>query len=1038
MKFNLKSLLSRRRNVNLLALLVAVIMLSLTFVYVNEKKQALEARYQHAFNNAVEQNYFSIKDRLAEMAVILRGIKGHFEASEVVSSKEYHDYFTALDLGERLSGFHGIAVAYSVSHAALPDFLEKVRQFGLPDFKIKPNDKREWYAPITYIEPNVGDNLSAVGFDLFTNQLVKPVLLRAKNTGSLAMTGKISLIQDEGAVVPASVMYIPIYDASKPNDLERKRTLVGWVSGPFRINDFMSSLSHKLHHDIGISIDVENGVSRASRLYGEVPVVASQNEPLHFQKTKKLTVGGVNWTLNMHTLPDFKKRFTEAGYFSTLIGVVLSLMMGWLVWLLGNGHANAVELADEMTGELKNSEATFRLMAETIPLAIYVSTVDDQATEYVNPTFVNLLGYEKHKMPTMEEWWQLAFPTEADYAKATKEWKAKVEESQATKRKTEPMEMAITCENGTKKTISWQFITSGNKTYAFGYDLTEAKLAAIELQIAATAFESQSGMMVIGADRKILRVNKAFEKITGYSLGDVRGTREALLNSGHQDELFYKRMWGEVKSKGAWEGEVWSKRKNGEIYPEILNITSVTKKGDTSTYYVGTFNDITRAKAADAEIQNLAFYDPLTQLPNRRYLLDKLNHALAISKRKGQSGALFFLDLDDFKTLNDTLGHDAGDLLLKKVAERLADCVRESDTVSRLGGDEFVLLFEGFKDSGIGLAEQLETIGHNISTALSQPYDLNGRRYFSTASIGITMFGCEENSISTEDLLRQADIAMYQAKAAGRNTLRFFDPEMQEAISARAAMEIELRNAIKENQFQLYYQTQVDRDGKAFGVEALIRWQHPDKEMVPPIQFIPLAEDTGLIVPIGQWVLETACKQLIAWQQDSLTQHLSISVNVSAKQFHQQDFSAQLKTLIAQYGINPSLLKLELTESLLLADVENTIAIMSELKKAGVHFELDDFGTGYSSLRYLKELPLSKLKIDKSFVRDIAVDSSDKAIVLTIITMAHTLGLEVIAEGVETEEQWQYLQDNDCVHFQGYLFSKPLPISELEVLLQLN
>ena len=407
---------------------------------------------------------------------------------------------------------------------------------------------------------------------------------------------------------------------------------------------------------------------------------------------------------------------------------------------------------------------------------------------------------------------------------------------------------------------------------------------------------------------------------------------------------------------------------------------------------------------------------------------------LATSKRNDQSGALLFLDLDHFKTLNDTLGHDAGDLLLKKVSERLILCVRENDTVARLGGDEFVLLLEGLKVHE--LAPQVEAIGFKILTALSQPYELNGHSYFSSSSIGITLFGSQQSGVNVESLLRQADIAMYQAKASGRNTLRFFDPEMQDIISARASMEIELRNAIQKNQFQLYYQTQVNSSGKLIGVEALIRWQHPEKGMVSPIQFIPLAEDTGLIIPIGQWVLETACAQLMAWQQEKQTQQLSISLNVSAKQFHQPDFVTQLKVALEHYDVNPSLLKLELTESSLLADVDNTIAIMHELKEVGLRFELDDFGTGYSSLQYLKRLPLSQLKIDRSFVRDIATDSSDRAIVLTIITMAHTLGLEVIAEGVETEEQRQYLLENGCMNFQGFLFSQPMPIEQLELLLK--
>lgn len=1031
-------MLMRKHQANVLALLVTIMMLGLTFAYLQGKKLELEQRHTRAFDMGVEHNYNVIKQRLTEMEVILRGVKGYFEASDYVTQKEYHDYIAALALGENISGFQDIAVATSVSNQTLARHIRKIVGSGHPHYQIKPNGQRDEYAPISYISPYTGINIKALGFDLLTNPLVKPALLSAKHSGNLAMTGRLNLVQDAGLIAPASVMYIPIYNTRTPlkTALERRNAHIGWVSGPFRINDFMSSISAEIHHDIGVSIYVRNRQSIESHLYGSERDIDKHKGSLKAVNT--LDIGGVKWVFNMYTLPDFDERFDDAGYFSAVVGIVLSLMMGGLVWLLGNGQAKAVELAGEMTRELKDSEATFRSMAETIPLAIYVSMVDGQVSEYVNPTFVNLFGYQKSKIPTVEAWWRLAFPVEADYVKATKEWESKVGESEETEVETEPMEVVVRCNDGTRKNISWRFITLGNKTYAFGYDLTETKLAEVELQIAATAFESQSGMMVVDANLKILRVNKAFEKITGYTVGEAKGKSVTLLNSGKQDGKFYAAMWKDIKSKGFWAGEVWNKRKNGEIYPESLNITSVTKEGNMPSYYVGTFNDITRSKAADAEIQNLAFYDSLTQLPNRRYLLDQLDRALATSKRSGHRGALLFLDLDDFKTLNDTLGHDAGDLLLKKVAERLIDCVRESDTVARLGGDEFILLLEGLDGKEIVLAEQVEAIGVKILTALSEPYDLNKNRCFSASSIGITMFGGQQSSANADDLLRQADIAMYQAKASGRNTLKFFDPEMQEAVSARAAMELELRTAIKENQFQLHYQIQVNSTGEALGVEALIRWQHPNKGMVPPIQFIPLAEDTGLIVPIGQWVIETACEQLVIWQQDKLTQHLSISVNVSAKQFHQQNFVSQLNTTIKRYGINPVLLKLELTESLLLADVDNTIAIMNELKKAGLLFELDDFGTGYSSLQYLKRLPLSRLKIDQSFVRDIAIDSSDRAIVLTIITMAHTLGLEVIAEGVETEEQRQYLLENGCMHFQGYLFSKPLPITALDVLLQEN
>ena len=398
-------------------------------------------------------------------------------------------------------------------------------------------------------------------------------------------------------------------------------------------------------------------------------------------------------------------------------------------------------------------------------------------------------------------------------------------------------------------------------------------------------------------------------------------------------------------------------------------------------------------------------------------------------------GALLFLDLDNFKTLNDTLGHDVGDLLLQQVAERLKACVREGDTVARLGGDEFVVLLKNISEQAIEAATRVGVVGNKILTSLNQPYQLETHQYQITSSIGATLLNNHQSSI--EELLKQADIAMYQAKTAGRNTLRFFDPQMQDTINIRVALERELRKALEQQQFQLYYQIQVDSSLRPLGAEALIRWLHPERGLVSPFHFIPLAEETGLILTIGQWVLETACAQLKLWQQDTLTRNLTLSVNVSAKQFRQVDFVAQVQAVVQRHAINPMRLKLELTESILLEQIEETIATMNALKEISVRFSLDDFGTGYSSLQYLKRLPLYQLKIDQSFVRDIAVDNSDQAIVRTIIAMAQTLNLNVIAEGVETEEQRQLLLQNGCNTYQGYLFGRPVPIVQFEAVLKL-
>jgi diguanylate cyclase (GGDEF)-like protein/PAS domain S-box-containing protein len=565
-------------------------------------------------------------------------------------------------------------------------------------------------------------------------------------------------------------------------------------------------------------------------------------------------------------------------------------------------------------------------------------------------------------------------------------------------------------------------------------DITKLRAAELELRIAAIAFESQEGIMITDVNNVILRVNQAFTTMTGYSSEEALGKNPRMLCSGRQSKEFYAEMWTTLYNTGAWEGEIWNRRKNGVIYPERLTITAVKDEAGVTTNYVSTLTDITMSRAASDEIKHLAFYDPLTQLPNRRLLLDRLNQALATSARSRRHGALLFLDLDYFKTLNDTLGHDVGDLLLQQVAERLTACIREGDTVARFGGDEFVMLLEDLSEIDIEAAAQTEAIGNKVLALLNQAFHLAAYEHHCTISIGATLFNGHEAVM--DELLKQADIAMYQAKESGRNALSFFDHHMQELINAHVSLEQELRKAEALQQFELYYQVQVDQAGKALGAEALIRWHHPARGLVLPAEFIPLAEEGGLILAIGQWVLDAACAQLQKWQADAAMCHLTLSVNVSSKQIYKDDFVQQVQASVTRFNIDPKLLKLELTESMLVEGIDQVAATMSKLAENGIRFSLDDFGTGYSSLQYLKMLPLYQLKIDQSFVRDIAIDSSDRAIVRTIVAMAHSLDLGVIAEGVETAEQRTLLLNKGCKHFQGYLFSQPLPIAEFEALVQ--
>ena len=576
-----------------------------------------------------------------------------------------------------------------------------------------------------------------------------------------------------------------------------------------------------------------------------------------------------------------------------------------------------------------------------------------------------------------------------------------------------------------------QSLNESNENLLKGIEVRRA--AEKQLKLAAEVFDNASeGILITDADERILVVNAAFTRVTGYLSDDAVGQTPRILASGRQDKGFYVAMWAELKSTGHWRGEIWNRRKNGEMFPQWLSITAVAEEFGAVSHYVGMLSDLSERKDAEEKIVRLAFYDSLTLLPNRRLLLDRLQQALAASSRSGRRGALLFIDLDNFKTFNDTLGHEQGDQLLMQVARRLNDCVRQEDTVGRLGGDEFVVVVEGLGDNPEEAAAQAETIGNKILAALGTPYRFADRDYACTPSIGINLFG--EGSGSGEDLLKQSEIAMYQAKTSGRNAQRFFDPQMQAVVQARVALEDDMRQGLRQHQFLLYYQPQVKGD-RLIGAEALVRWKHPQRGMVSPADFIPLAEETGLILPLGLWVLETACEQLSVWAKAGKTAHLTLAVNVSARQFRQEGFVNQVLAVLDRYQTDATKLKLELTESLLLDDVEDIIVKMSALKAKGVCFSLDDFGTGYSSLSYLKRLPLDQLKIDQSFVRDVLTDPNDAVIGRTIIALGQSLGLAVIAEGVETALQRDFLARSGCDSYQGYYFSRPLAIEAFDELM---
>lgn len=543
---------------------------------------------------------------------------------------------------------------------------------------------------------------------------------------------------------------------------------------------------------------------------------------------------------------------------------------------------------------------------------------------------------------------------------------------------------------------------------------------------------ASDGIHILDGEGRVIEASDAFCRMLGYAHGDIIGMNVSQWEAHYPEQALREALARLLASSEVSTFESAYRRKDGSVLP--VEISAFPLEVDGKTVLFNSARDISARKSSEAEVRRLAYFDPLTGLPNRRLLMERLEVALKVCARDGSKGALLFIDLDNFKAVNDTVGHDEGDRLLEQVAAILGHCVRRDDTVARLGGDEFVVMLQDLSSEDIDAARQAETIGHKILQALHKRFELGSSEHRVSASVGVTLFG-DHPGERVEEPLKRADMAMYQAKLAGRNALRLFDPKMQAEVSARAQVEAGLWEALEKQQFLLQYQPQFAADGRVIGVEALVRWRHPERGMVSPAQFIPLAEENGQILPLGRWVLKTACAQLAAWASEPQRAQLKIAVNVSARQFRQDDFVADVLDVLARSGANPARLELELTESSLVIDVEKVVAKMDALKAVGVGFSLDDFGTGYSSLAYLKRLPLDQLKIDQGFVRDILVDPNDAAIARMIIVLAESLGLDVVAEGVEAEEQRAFLAQQGCRTYQGYLFSRPLALAELEVFL---
>ncbi|BAV77458.1 sensory box/GGDEF domain/EAL domain-containing protein [Pseudomonas chlororaphis subsp. aurantiaca] len=695
----------------------------------------------------------------------------------------------------------------------------------------------------------------------------------------------------------------------------------------------------------------------------------------------------------------------------------------------------------EASESLRDSERRYRMLAESISDVIF-STDSQMALNYVSPSVQSVLGYDAEWI--FQNGWQstIANPQQLTgiYALMERVSKAldKPEQLARLRNQVQTQLFLFDClrADGRKIPIELRLVLVWDEHGAFegvlgvGRDISQQRRAEKDLRMAATVFEhSTSAILITDPAGYIVQANEAFSRVSGYAVSQVLDQLPNMLTVDEQQEAHLRYVLKQLHQHSTWEGEVWLKRRNGEHYPAWVGITAVLDDEGDLASYVCFFTDISERKASEQRIHRLAYYDALTHLPNRTLFQDRLHTALQSAERQKSWVVLMFLDLDRFKPINDSLGHAAGDRMLKEMATRLLDCVDDDDTVARMGGDEFTLLLQPRTSREIALNRAIH-VAEQILASLVKPFVLEGREFFVTASIGIALSPQDGNELS--QLMKNADTAMYHAKERGKNNFQFYQADMNASALERLELESDLRHALEQQEFILYYQPQFSGDGKRLtGAEALLRWRHPRRGLVPPGDFIPVLEELGLVVDVGDWVISEACRQLKAWHQAKVRVP-KVSVNISARQFSDGQLGMRIATILKDTGLPPACLELELTESILMREVSEAMQILDGLKNLGLSIAVDDFGTGYSSLNYLKQFPIDVLKIDRTFVDGLPSGEQDAQIARAIIAMAHSLNLAVIAEGVETHEQLDFLREHGCDEVQGYLFGRPMPANSFE------
>lgn len=1013
-----------------IAPVITLVMLGVTFAYWHKEKRESDEARQHFFQEASDQVTQGIQGRLQDFELVLRGFKGLYESSDNLTPGDYRQYFQVLQLDQSLASLQAVSLALSVSQAQKSRHHADMHGLGLTGYRIKPEGERAQYAPIVLIEPLEGSNVKALGFDIVSKPDLLGALERARDTGVMALTGRVKLVQDDTDVLPAVVMYLPIYARTAQLDTveQRRAALLGWVGGPFRIFDLVNSLQPQFPHDLGFDIFDGASVSPEAQFFMGDRSGSPAGASTGLNATRTIDVGGKRWTLAFRPLPAFENRFSDTHEHVMIasMGIALSLLLGWLSWLLVNGRERAVALANDMTQELHLARADLEATLDALPDILFEVDLAGRYHAYRTSRL--------HLLAATPEVFLGKLITDILPAEPASVCLAAVQEANATGfsmgrqialqigDENRWFELSVARKHGIEATEPRFIVVSR--------DITERKKAEEQLQLSAQMFSSsRDGIVISDAQNHILSVNPAFTTITGFTEAEVLGQSPAFLQSGRQDGAFYATMWQDIQSEGYWQGEIWNKRKNGEIYPEWLSISTVKDAAGAITRHIGILSDLTDRKADQERIDYLDHYDKLTRLPNHDLLYDRTTLALATARRTGGSVSMLFVDLDRFQYVNDSLGRSAGDQVLRTIAERLVKNLQADDTVCRHSADEYILLLP--KTDAQGAAH----IASRLLALIKAPVVLDsGQELRLTASVGAAVY--PDNGTDFEKLTQCAGAALKQAKLAGRDNFRFFTEHMHGQVNEILLIENQLRQALPKGELLLYYQPQVDAmSGRITGAEALIRWQHPEWGLVSPARFIPIAENSGQILEIGDWVLRTAVQQVANWRREGLPV-VPVAVNLSALQFLQTSLCETVGAALQGSQLTPGLLELELTERIAMEDSSLTVEQIGKLHAMGVTLSIDDFGTGYSSLSYLKLYQIDKLKIDQSFVRGLGRDANDGAIVAAIIHMAHGLGFRTIAEGVETRAQLDYLRAQGCDEIQGYFFGRPVPADEFASLLR--